>query len=147
MIDQFEKSNKNLPAGRLLNSRGRNIGPCGLRTHNSTTTAADLIILHLQNHRHRTKVNESHISTDRVLSARVYIYRAQAPQGKSRMAIAINLHIFPFYAGAKTQRGQLLLGCRMAIPVGKWVDFPFYFFFRVGKSLACHSPGKWCLCA
>ena len=22
----------------------------------------------------------------------------------------------------------------------------FYFFFRVGKSLACHSPGKWCLC-
>ena len=23
---------------------------------------------------------------------------------------------------------------------------PFY-FFRVGKSLACHSPGKWCLCA
>ena len=23
----------------------------------------------------------------------------------------------------------------------------FCFFFRVGKSLACHSPGKWCLCA
>ena len=23
----------------------------------------------------------------------------------------------------------------------------FIFFFRVGKSLACHSPGKWCLCA
>ena len=23
----------------------------------------------------------------------------------------------------------------------------FYFFFRVGKSLACHSPAKWCLCA
>ena len=22
-----------------------------------------------------------------------------------------------------------------------------FFFFRVGKSLACHSPGKWCLCA
>ena len=22
-----------------------------------------------------------------------------------------------------------------------------YFFFRVGKSLACHSPAKWCLCA
>ena len=27
--------------------------------------------------------------------------------------------------------------------------FPFFFstIFRVGKSLACHSPGKWCLCA
>ena len=24
--------------------------------------------------------------------------------------------------------------------------FSFFFFFRVGKSLACHSPGKWCLC-
>lgn len=23
----------------------------------------------------------------------------------------------------------------------------FFFFFCVGKSLACHSPGKWCLCA
>ena len=23
----------------------------------------------------------------------------------------------------------------------------FSIFFRVGKSLACHSPGKWCLCA
>ena len=22
----------------------------------------------------------------------------------------------------------------------------FFFFFRVGKSLACHSPGRWCLC-
>ena len=22
-----------------------------------------------------------------------------------------------------------------------------FFFFRVGKSLACHSPGKWYLCA
>ena len=22
-----------------------------------------------------------------------------------------------------------------------------FFIFRVGKSLACHSPGKWCLCA
>ena len=22
-----------------------------------------------------------------------------------------------------------------------------FLFFRVGKSLACHSPGKWCLCA
>ena len=45
MIHQFKKSDKNLPAGRLLNSRGldgRNIGPCGQRTHNSTTTAADL---------------------------------------------------------------------------------------------------------
>ena len=25
--------------------------------------------------------------------------------------------------------------------------FFFFFFFRVGKSLACHSPGKWYLCA
>ena len=35
-------------------------------------------------------------------------------------------------------------------PVGKWIDFRFIFFsifFRVGKSLACHSPAKWCLCA
>ena len=59
-----------------------------------------------------------------------------------------------------------LLGCRMAtlvgkwvvlrfitglpytaIPVGKWVEFLRFIFFRVGKSLACHSPGKWCLCA
>ena len=43
-----------------------------------------------------------------------------------------------------------LLGCRMAIPVGKWVEFLrfiIFIFFRVGKSLACHSPGKWCLCA
>ena len=23
----------------------------------------------------------------------------------------------------------------------------FLFFFRVDKSLACHSPSKWCLCA
>ena len=23
----------------------------------------------------------------------------------------------------------------------------FFFFFRVGKSLDCHSPAKWCLCA
>ena len=23
--------------------------------------------------------------------------------------------------------------------------FRFIFIFRVGKSLACHSPGKWCL--
>ena len=34
-----------------------------------------------------------------------------------------------------------------AIPVGKWVEFLRFIFFRVGKSLACHSPGKWCLCA
>ena len=33
-----------------------------------------------------------------------------------------------------------------AIPVGKWVEFLRFIFFRVGKSLACHSPGKWCLC-
>ena len=25
--------------------------------------------------------------------------------------------------------------------------FRFIFIFRVGKSLACHSPGKWCLWA
>ena len=34
-----------------------------------------------------------------------------------------------------------------AIPVGKWVEFLRFIFFRVGKSLACHFPGKWCLCA
>ena len=32
-------------------------------------------------------------------------------------------------------------------PVGKWVAFVGCFFFRVGKSLARHSPAKWCLCA
>ena len=25
--------------------------------------------------------------------------------------------------------------------------FWVFFFSRVGKSLACHAPGKWCLCA
>ena len=34
-----------------------------------------------------------------------------------------------------------------AIPVGKWVEFLRFIFFRVGKSLACHFPGKWFLCA
>ena len=33
----------------------------------------------------------------------------------------------------------------MANPVGICVSF--FRFFRVGKSLACHSPAKWCLCA
>ena len=45
---------------------------------------------------------------------------------------------------------SLLLGCRIAIPVRKLVRFLrflFFIFFRVGKSLACHSPAKWCLCA
>ena len=50
----------------------------------------------------------------------------------------------------------LLLGCLWANPVELYVlfvcfffflFFSFFFFFRVGKSLACHSPGKWCLCA
>ena len=43
-----------------------------------------------------------------------------------------------------------LLGCRTAIPVEKWVEFLrfiIFIFFRVGKSLACHFPAKWCLCA
>ena len=38
----------------------------------------------------------------------------------------------------------------MANPVGvcvSFVCFIFIIFFRVGKSLACHSPAKWCLCA
>ena len=39
----------------------------------------------------------------------------------------------------------------MAIPVGKWVGFVCFiitiFYFRVGKSLAWHSPGKWRLSA
>ena len=26
-------------------------------------------------------------------------------------------------------------------------SFLFFFFFRVGKSLACHCPAKWYLCA
>ena len=46
---------------------------------------------------------------------------------------------------------MFLLGClwqtqsRSAFSL--FVFFVFFFFFRVGKSLACHSPGKWCLCA
>ena len=28
-----------------------------------------------------------------------------------------------------------------------WHLFGILFFFRVGKSLACHSPAKWYLCA
>ena len=30
-----------------------------------------------------------------------------------------------------------------------FILFSYFFkiFFRVGKSLACHSPAKWCLCA
>ena len=51
---------------------------------------------------------------------------------------------------------SLLLGCLWANPVQVCVlfvcflfflFFSFFFFFRVGKSFACHSPGKWCLCA
>ena len=44
---------------------------------------------------------------------------------------------------------QLLLGCQYGNPSRKvggiCLFYLFYFFFRVGKSLACHSPGKWCL--
>ena len=39
-------------------------------------------------------------------------------------------------------------GLPMANPVEVCVDFVvFFIFFRVGKSLACHSPAKWWLCA
>ena len=32
--------------------------------------------------------------------------------------------------------------------MGRFLRFFFIFiFFHVGKSLACHSPAKWCLCA
>ena len=55
------------------------------------------------------------------------------------MEISLN----DLYVDLRSRAKCLLLGCRMAIPVGKWVGF----FFRVGKSLACHSPSKWCLCA
>ena len=44
--------------------------------------------------------------------------------------------------------GEVITGLPYtAIPVGKWVEFLRFIFFRVGKSLACHPPGKWCLCA
>ena len=48
---------------------------------------------------------------------------------------------FPFY---------FFTGLPYGKPSRKIGRFPFFFFsifFRVGKSLACHSPGKWCLCA
>ena len=50
---------------------------------------------------------------------------------------------------SKSDEHSSLLGCRMVIPVGKWVAFVrcFFFSFPVGKSLACHSPGNWCPCA
>ena len=44
----------------------------------------------------------------------------------------------------------LLLGCQYGNPsrkVGGICLFYLLIFFRVGKSLACHFPGKWCLCA
>ena len=28
-----------------------------------------------------------------------------------------------------------------------FILFIYFFFFRVGKSLVCHSPAKWYLCA
>ena len=31
--------------------------------------------------------------------------------------------------------------------MGRFLRFIFFIFFRVGKSLACNSPAKWCLCA
>ena len=49
-----------------------------------------------------------------------------------------------------------LLGCQYGKPsrnlslFRRFFIFRFLFFlifFRVGKSLACHSPAKWCLCA
>ena len=42
---------------------------------------------------------------------------------------------------------QLILGCQTQSESGfHFVGFfVVVFFFRVGKSLACHSPAKWCL--
>ena len=49
-----------------------------------------------------------------------------------------------------------LLGCQYGNPTRKmgnislfFICFKFFlnFFFRVGKSLVCDSPAKWCLCA
>ena len=58
-----------------------------------------------------------------------------------------------FSQAINTER-YLVTGLPMANPVEVCVLFVcflfflfFSFFFRVGKSLACHSPAKWCLCA
>ena len=50
---------------------------------------------------------------------------------------------------------KILLGCQYGNPSRKvggiclfyFFQFFYCFIFHVGKSLACHSPGKWCLCA
>ena len=41
---------------------------------------------------------------------------------------------------------RLLLGCQYGKP-SRNLGWYFFFLFRVNKSLACHSPAKWCLCA
>ena len=56
---------------------------------------------------------------------------------------------FFFFTGlpiGKPSRG-LRLVCLFSFFSFFSFSFFFFFFFRVGKSLACHSPGKWCLCA
>ena len=48
------------------------------------------------------------------------------------------------------RKNFIFTGLPYGKPSRKIGRFPFFFlsiFFRVGKSLACHSPGKWCLCA
>ena len=35
----------------------------------------------------------------------------------------------------------------LVVPIFTELPNPVGIFFRVGKSFACHSPAKWCLCA
>ena len=41
----------------------------------------------------------------------------------------------------------LFTGLPYGKPSRKMGRFLRFIIFRVGKSLACHSPAKWCLCA
>ena len=41
----------------------------------------------------------------------------------------------------------LITGLPYGNPSRKMGRFLRFIIFRVGKSIACHSPAKWCLCA
>ena len=64
-------------------------------------------------------------------------------QTQSRSAFSLFVFFFTGLPIGKPSRG-LRLVCLFSFFS---FSFFFFFFFRVGKSLACHSPGKWCLCA
>ena len=85
-------------------------------------------------------------NTDTTLRARL---------SKSRLLSLFNLYIYILITGLLNPVGicgafrRFLLGClwqTQSESVFNFVGF-FVIFFRVGKSLARHSPAKWCLCA